>query len=458
MRNVNPESIRPGFVSEARAWIILGLLAVCYMNSFIDRMAIALLVEPIKSDLQITDTQIGLLQGFAFAFVYALMGIPIGRWVDTSNRKAVIVIGMTFWSLAASACGLAQRYWQLFLFRIGVGIGEASLSPAAYSMIADLFPKDKIGRANAIYIMGGSLGSGLALVLGAWVLAFTTRIGTLSLPVVGTLGPWQMTFLCLGLPGLLLVVAVQLIVKEPSRRQSVTETETEDRADFQALISQLKLRRSFYLPLFLSISCWATVTFGAYAWIPTLFIRKYAWDIGEIGFVYGTMNLTFAVTAPFLGGWLMDCAMRRSGLRGAFRIAIGILAIVVTLGLAPLSPGAELAVVLICLGTFAKLCFSVIPISMLMHMTPNRLRGQISAIYLFSVNMVGLTLGPLSVGLLTDYVFVDKAKIDASMAIIGCVAIPMSVAFLWLAGRATTSLNSDGHPRENGVELPRSTA
>ena len=186
--------------------------------SFVDRQVITLLVQPIRQDLGINDTQISLLMGFAFAIFYVLMGVPIARLSDRYNRRNIIAAGIFLWSLATAACGLAKNFTHLFLARIGVGVGEATLTPAAYSMIADYFPKEKLGRALGVYSTGVYLGAGVATVAGGAAVKLISQANPVELPLLGTVAPWQMTFMVVGLPGLLLVLVMMLSIREPARK------------------------------------------------------------------------------------------------------------------------------------------------------------------------------------------------------------------------------------------------
>jgi MFS family permease len=177
-----------------RAWGALGVLMLAYTVSFVDRTILSLLIPPIQQDLNISDTQISLLAGFAFAVFYTVMGIPLGRLADRTNRRNLIALGIGFWCLMTAACGLARDYWQLFAARVGVGVGEAALSPAAYSMISDLFPRDQLGRAIAVYSLGLPIGSGLALLIGGVAIALVADLPPVTVPGIGTLAAWQLTF------------------------------------------------------------------------------------------------------------------------------------------------------------------------------------------------------------------------------------------------------------------------
>ena len=177
-----------------RSWYVLIVLMLAYISSFIDRQVLALLVEPIKRDLNVSDSQVGLLVGLSFALFYTFLGIPIGKLADRKNRKKIILVGITIWSIMTALCGITNSYWQLFWARMGVGVGEAALSPAAYSLITDMFPKNKLGTAMGIYNIGVFLGSGLSIFLVALIIKLVSVEGMWVLPIVGQVHPWQTVF------------------------------------------------------------------------------------------------------------------------------------------------------------------------------------------------------------------------------------------------------------------------
>jgi MFS family permease len=195
---------------------------MCYMLSFMDRQILSLLVGPIKRDLFISDTRVGLLQGLASALFYTLAGLPIGRLVDTRNRRNLVIAGVMVWSAFTCACSVARSYWSLFLVRIGVGVGEAALNPSAFSLIADYFPRERLGTAMSVFYLGALIGSGLAFAVGGMIVEATTRIGVVDLPVVGAVASWRLTFLVVGVPGILFGLLVAT-VREPARRSLLKE-------------------------------------------------------------------------------------------------------------------------------------------------------------------------------------------------------------------------------------------
>lgn len=284
------------------AWYVVVLLMLIYTSSFIDRTIIALLVAPIRADLAITDTQMSLLSGFAFALLFTSFGIPLGRLADRKSRRLIISVGAAAWPLMTGACGLAQSFAQLFLARVGVG--EASLTPAAYSLISDYFPRDRLARALGVYNIGISLGSGIALIFGGLVIGFVTKAPPLDLPAVGLLKPWQTTFLIVALPGLVLA-ALTWTIREPERRGLALGAGGEaTRLSLGKVVSYLWARRRVYGPLYGGYSVYALVNFGFAAWIPTAFIRSYGWRAAETGLRYGMVVLLFGTLGSVLGGLL----------------------------------------------------------------------------------------------------------------------------------------------------------
>ena len=231
-------------------WYVVGVLTFAYLVSFLDRQILALMVGPIQEDLMLSDTQMSLLMGLAFSIFYIFMAVPLGRLADNSVRRNIIVGGVTLWSLMTAACGLAGSYWHLFLARMGVGVGEASLTPSATSMIADYFPSGARGKALATYNAGVSLGTGFAMVFGGMVITYVSTSERHVLPVVGGVAAWQYVFFLVALPGLL-VVLLMLTVREPARQETSLAAQN---LTFRDVLTYLYGRRRMYVPLFLGMS------------------------------------------------------------------------------------------------------------------------------------------------------------------------------------------------------------
>ena len=415
-----------------RAWGALSVLMLAYTVSFVDRTILSLLIPPIQQDLGISDTQISLLAGFAFAIFYTVMGIPLGRLADRYNRRNIIAIGITFWCLMTAACGLARSYWQLFAARVGVGVGEAALSPAAYSMISDLFPRQQLGRAIAVYSLGLPLGSGLALLIGGLAIGVVAELPPLTLPWIGTLSAWQLTFVLVGLPGLLVALLIRLM-REPERRDRMTghsASET-DPAPITGLIAFLSVNRRVLLHHFGGLSLLVITVYGATAWIPTFFIRSYRWTAAEIGYVYGIIFMICGTGGLLVGGHLADRWWRAGRSDSHLRVVLwSVCTMTPCFVLLPLAPSAEVAVGLVALATFTSSLHGGVAGAALQLITPNELRGQMTAVYFFIANLIGLGLGPTAVALITDYVIGDPVALGVSIAMLAGLAGPLSAIVL----------------------------
>jgi MFS family permease len=407
------------------AWYVVVVLFIAYTSSFIDRIIMSLLVEPIKRDLVLSDTQFSLLHGFAFAIFYTLMGLPLGRLADRANRRRIISWGVFLWSLMTAFCGLARSFSQLFLMRIGVGVGEAALSPAAYSIISDYFPREKRGVPISMYSMGVFFGGGIAFILGGFVVQLTTGASEVVIPLIGSVRPWQLTFFIVGLPGIL-VLALMLTVREPVRRDVVALSEnTEAQPGEPSIRETLAFVRHnirAYGAVLLGFALLATASYGFFTWAPSFLIRTYGFEASRAGYSFGLLILILGTGGTLLGGMLANRLLARGILDAKMRVAIYAGGATLIFGcIAPLMPSAPLALLVL-----APTVVSIgIPVGLgpaaLNFITPNQLRGQVIALYLFGVNLIGLGFGPTFVAVLTDYVFGDPAAVRYSLAIFAVV-------------------------------------
>jgi MFS family permease len=428
--------------SLAYPWFVVGILMVAYVFSFVDRQILNLLVGPIRRDLGISDTQMSLLMGFSFAVFYTVMGIPLGKLADSKSRRALIAAGVVVWSVMTALCGMAKQYWHLLLARVGVGVGEAALSPAAYSMIADYFPPEKRATAISVYSMGIYIGSGLAFLVGGLVIQFVSAQGDIVLPLVGETRPWQVVFFVLGGAGILFSAAF-LLVREPPRHGIKVG---EGAATLGELWAYLKTHRRTVLCHNLGFSALALCSYGTGAWIPTFFIRTYGWTPGDIGLVYGLIAMFAGSIGIIFGGRLADRWMREGITDAGMRVGVWSAALLVPFSAIYLlmPTGALAATFLVPVVFLVAMPFGAAPAA-IQEIMPNRLRGQASAIYLFLVNLIGLGLGPTAVALVTDYVFHDDLKVGYSMIVIGCGAC--LVAAFTLAGGLKSYSQSHQHLR-----------
>jgi MFS family permease len=408
------------------AWYVVAVLILAYTFSFIDRQILTLMVGPIRATLGISDFQLSLLHGLAFALFYSVLGIPIGLMVDRKRRTTIIAIGIAIWSMMTALCGFAQNFGQLFMARMGVGVGEAALSPGAYSMISDYFPPHQRPRALSLYTSAAYIGGGIATIAGGALIALMPPV---ALPGIGALDPWQAIFIVVGLPGLLVALLVTT-VREPPRRGLKAGVSP----SFAAVRVHLASRRKAYGFLIIGYAVSGVMWNGAIAWIPTYFIRHFGWTASQVSLPYGLITIGGGVGGINFGGWLAT----RLRQRGRFdaNILVGLLAIAVALpsGVAATfagSPGMALAL-------FALFLFGcAIPwggaVAALQEITPNQLRGQVSAIYLFCLSLIGIGIGPTMVAGFTDNLFASDAALGKSMALTIAIAAPLSAVLLSLA-------------------------
>lgn len=402
--------------SLAKAWYAVAVLFAIYILSFIDRQILNLLVEPIRADLQISDTQISLLQGFAFAVFYTLMGLPIAVLADRGNRPAIIGAGLVLWSLMTAVCGLARSFGMLFLGRVGVGIGEATLSPAALSLIADAFPREKVTRAVGLFVSAQSVGGGIALMVGGSVIAMVSQAGDAgtAVPLLGVLKPWQLAFVIVGLAGLPFALLL-LTIQDPPRGAPPTES-----ASTGAFFAHLKATR-WFLTCLLSAQVLTTITgYSSQGWFPTLFVRVYGWQISTAGLVIGASIAVFGTLGLMLCARFSELLASRGKPDGILR-AMSVGAIFIAIGNLILAQGSETAAVLgMMLMVGANASAAIVPAAIQLT-TPNRLRARVSALMLFTLNLLGLGLGPTLVAATTDYVFQDPKAVGSSVALVGVV-------------------------------------
>lgn len=433
MTEAAPRTTEPPYPDARYAWFVVVVLMLAYVVSFIDRQILALLIQPIKRDLALSDTEISLLLGLAFGIFYSVLGIPLGRFADSHSRRGLIVVGIVIWCLMTAACGLADNYPELFLARVGVGVGEAALAPAALSIISDYFPRDARGRAVSVYNAGVSLGAGIALVVGGQLVQYVGNAPPIDVPILGPMRAWQTVFLLVGLPGLA-IAALMLAVREPVRRGKIALPGlARDAAIPLAEVARyLGARWRCFVSLFVGMSVVTILGYAYFAWWPTVFLRTWHWRIGDISLAYGLLLLTFAPLGVFAGGWYAD-SLYRKGHRDAHMRATLFGTIVVFVPwqtAAPLMPTPALALIMVAPAIVGGAWVTATGISALMMILPNQMRGQATALYYLVISILGLTIGPSAVALATDHLFRDEAALRFSLALVCGVGGLFGIAVL----------------------------
>ncbi|MEZ0538097.1 spinster family MFS transporter [Fibrella arboris] len=426
------------------AWYVVALLTLANISSFIDRQVLSLLVKPIKHDLHLSDTQMSLLMGLSFALFYTLFGMLIGRLADRYTRRNIVIGGITIWSLMTVLCGGIRTYSQFFLARMGVGVGEATLSPSAFSMIADLFPRKQLATALSIFSMGIFLGSGLATLIGSGIVAKLPATGLVTVPIVGQIYPWQLLFFYVGLPGLLIGLLL-LTIREPRRTSTLQVAGQTARLSFAESLVLIFRYRTAYLLICFATACQALINYGCNAWVPTFIARTYGWEIPRAGAFYGLVTICASLLGVLFGGWYADKLTKEGHTDG--RLRVGVLSGVLALAsfFIPLLPRAEWALLAMAMPIFGLACPFGAAAAAIQELMPNQVRGLASAIYLFILNLIGIGLGPTLVALFTDFLFHDEQMIRYSLVLLYAIGGGIGLLLGMLALKPYRRAMADQH-------------
>lgn len=429
----------PRWPRRSHAWYVVVVLTAAYTLSYIDRQVLSLMLEPIRRQMNLTDTQVSLLAGSAFALFYVLLGLPLGRLADRANRRNLIAAGIFLWSLMTAACGLAGNFWQLFAARVGVGVGEAALSPAALSIISDYFPPEERARPLTLYSLAIAIGSGLAFLAGGYMNALVSDLPHLQVPVFGPIAAWQATFIAVGAPGMIFALLI-LSIREPLRRgvrwSSAQVGHSSDGIPVAKVGEVVRFiwnenRQTFTVLLF-AYGGFALYADAILIWLPSVFARRFAWSPGRTGV---TMGLVIGVCAT--AGILASVAIasrlqkRRSAdalVRTSLLMALALVPLGILLPLMDSPAG-----ILVLLAPVVALAFGLfaMAIPLLQLIAPNQMRAQISSIFSLFNNVIGLMAGATCVALLTDHVFHDPARVHHSLAAVAAIVLPTSTLLTW---------------------------
>lgn len=408
------------------AWSSTIILMLLFATAYLDRQIISLMVKPIRAEFGVGDFEISLLQGFAFAVLYAICGLPLGMAVDRYPRRWIVMGGVLIWSCAAMASGLAANYQQILVARIFVGAGEAALAPAAYSILSDLFPKRRLTFALGVFMVGATLGAEGSLAIGGYILH--TAADGVVVPVFGRLEAWRFAFVLTALPGFVLA-ALAIFIHEPVRVRPEGGG-----VGWGEVFRFMGSRKTFYFCQILGFSLVMGLVYARLAWNPTFLIRTFGWSVQQAGYALGTFGLVTGITALLLGGRAVDWMFERGQRDAHFRyyavggVVMGLFGIATYLAPSPALFFAGSLVIIFPLNMGA------IGASAVQVATPAHLRGRISALYLMSVALFGMTLGPAIVGFLTEHVFASDASIGAALAWTFGVLGP-ATALLFFFGR-----------------------
>ena len=398
----------------------LGILVVVYTFNFIDRQILSILLEPVKNDLGLSDTAMGMLTGFAFAMFYATLGIPIARFADRTNRRNLIAAALGIWSIFTALSGLAQNFWHLLIARIGVGVGEAGCSPPAHSMIADYYPAEQRATALGIYSLGIPFGIMFGLFAGGWINEFFG---------------WRAAFFVVGLPGVILALVVRYTLAEPPRGMAEGRVDSGEQPSINETLVYLWQKKSFRHMSF-AAALTAFVGYGFVTWAPAFLIRSFGMGTGEIGTWFGLILGVAGGIGIALGGYLADKFGARDPKWYLWTTAIALLLVTpfnALVYMATESTTALLAMIIpVLLGNF----YQATTFSQTQGISELRMRAVAAGILLFIINFIGLGFGPQMVGLVSDLLVDSYGTESLRYALLICSLINVWAAFhYFVAGR-----------------------
>jgi MFS family permease len=426
------------YPSAAVGWYATVLLAFLYWLSVLDRQIISLLVDPIKQDLGITDVQFGMLQGLAFLLSFTLFGFVFGALADRTDRRRLIFIGMTVWSLASAACGLAQNFLHLVMARAGLGAGEAALSPNATSMISDLFPRDKLTSAMAVFSIGATVGSGTALMVGGAIIYYIASLGEVVLPVLGPVSTWQLVFLLISLPGLLIAFSV-FSIPEPLRRGH-SDAVPQPRSWLSAYATLFRFMQSklrFFCSHYLGFTLATAALVGCGGWYPVHMMRAFGWSEGRVGVTLGMMLMAAGIIGKLTTGWFVDRMYQRGYRDAQLRWYAACMLISAPFAVVATTSG-NAWIFLAGIGVFQILASPMPACAMtaLNLVTPNELRGTGITVFTTVAALLGAAIGSVLVPFLSQHVYGSEAAIGLGMATLFGIACPLAALVLASGCRA----------------------
>jgi len=416
------------------SWYVCYMLAILYLIANIDRYIINLMVEPMKRDFALSDTEVSLLIGITFSLFFVLGGIPIARLADRANRRNILTVGVIFWSVMTAAAGLAQNFWHLFLARIGVGVGEATIIPCAHSIMADTLPAEKLARGFAIFSLGNVLGAAFAYGIGGLLIAWSTRTfpDGLSVPLIGDIFNWQLVFLIVGLPGVLLAILFYFTVREPKRQVADNAPKS---MPFKEIVEFLGKHKKVFLSIYGGLAFLQMSAGGIAAWMPALFERRFDMLPAESG-PYMLLSLVLpGIISVFTAGWIADSLLAKGKHDVHLRVsAIATFLGILPFGLAFLVDSPIILSILFGTGYFFVFMSMVLCPTALQLISPSGMRSFSAALVMVATMLVGYGTGPTIVALITDFGFGDESKLHYSLAIVAFVCATLT-AICYAVGR-----------------------
>lgn len=420
------------FPNTTYAWWVVFVLCLALIVSYVDRHIVSILVEPIKRDLGISDARAGWLF-MGFAIFHALAGLPLARFADRKSRRFLISLGIIAWSAMTMACGMARSFGQLMLARIGVGVGEATLAPAATSLIGDYFPRERVPLAISVFHLGAVLGSGLAFLLGGTVVEFVSNAPPVDLPILGTLRAWQLSFIYVGLPGVL-VVFLMATIREPVRRLIKNrDGSVQAESSLRDLLAFYRLNWSTFTLHHLGVSSLNLFGWAFVFWTPTFFLRVHGVPAGEAAQMFGAIFLVFGpmgtLSAPLLARYLGARGRKDANMLALMAGAFISIPAIISIQILP-----DLTWIWLLYAPaslFVTMPFGLAQGSLTV-VTPPHMRAQVAAVYWVVISVIGMGAGPVVAGLGSDLLFTGDDGLRYSLITVTAVFGPLGIGLLWL--------------------------
>lgn len=442
------------YPKPAYAWYTAVLLMFFYVLSFMDRQIIAVLIEPIKADLSLSDVQISLLGGLSFVLFYSTAGVFIGRLADSLNRPLLIAVGVFIWSLTTAMAGFAGKFWQLLLLRMGVGLGESALLPSTLSLLSDYFPPSRLATPTSVFMLGAPIGIGLSFALGGLIYGVAVEVtnapGWQDVMLIGGIAAWKMVLLFLGTLGMLMTLLL-VTVREPrnltsaaNARKEKSKAKAADAATLPEVTAYTRKNWKAIGLLYVGMSFISLAAYSQAFWDITFLTRTYGWDASTGSFWYGMVQMFAGLAGMLCGGIIADRLSKR-GVRGA-----SVIMVIIGCGLAapfsffyPLANSASSALWLMVLAIFGSSMAFASTATAIQRMFPATMLGLAAGIYFFFSNAVGIGLGPTMVAAFTDYVFKDPDMIRYSLLIVGGAARVTALIMIFAGFKAYRNLVED---------------
>lgn len=426
--------------SAKAAWTSVAVLFVYSVFAMVDRQIMTMLVDPIRRDLGISDVEASLLLGLSFALFYTTVGVAMGWVADRVSRRALIGISVALWGLASAACGLASSFAELFIARMLVGVGEAALGPAAYSMIADSFPRHRLSLAMSVFIMGGLVGGAIALLTGGFVISWSTTHASVTLPLLGDLHSWRLVFFMTGVPGPLLALLV-LLLREPARGGK----RTADDGTPIGLAPFLRANWRLLALLCIGFGAMSMIVNSTFAWTPTVLGRTFGASPMEIGAVMSLLVLFAGLPGQLATGWWVDRRHQRGDFSANLRLFPLTLPFAAACGiLALLSGGLSVFGIAMVPYYFFAMTFLGVAAAALQMITPSALRGRISGLFIMIITLIGFGIGPTLVAAISTALDPSGLAIGRALAIvIGGAATVATLSLTLALKRFRTALHAE---------------